>query len=419
MKKVKYFAAVSAMVLVAPAAMAQTIDNNFSRDRGKSVLERSRAEYAPLGLRLGAFNANASVDSSLGYTDNLFYDDTRKDGDANLYLKPSVDLSSTWSRHGLAFGAASEVIRYSSRDTENTSGWNAYARGRLDVSSAASLSADISHDRSYESRSSFQASQNALKPVPVDVDRAALSGTFVGNRMRLIGTLSTSSESYGRVSADNGGFVDSSGRDVTTNVASARVDYAVSPSVAVFVYAESNDRAYDTNRNFDSKGSIISVGASFEVTGLSRGELQVGSLKQDYKSLSSGNQSTTYVNGKLEWFPTPLTSVTGKLSRNVNDTPNISGGSVSAIATSTSLGVDHELLRNLILSAEYKHFSYDFSGIDRSDAGDTLTLSGRYYMNRRVSLDAAIRHEKYNSSGSQSFRDYTSNWLRLGLTWRY
>lgn len=419
MKKAVFLTAVSGLALIASGSMAQTIDNNFARDRGTSVTERARAEYAPLGLRLGAFMANTTVETSAGYTDNLYYNNARKESDASLGIRPQVDVNSTWSRHAVSFGAGSDIVSYSGNGDENTTSWNAYLRGRVDISSAATIAASYSHNRNYESRSSFQASLTSIEPVPYDIDAASITTTIVGNRLRFMGTLSSTNEDYKNVASLGGGIIDNSARDAKVNVVAGRVDYAVSPSVSVFVNAESNERKYASNPSYNNEGTILTVGSSFEITGLSRGELQIGRQKQDYSAVTAGDQSTTYINGKVEWFPTQLTSVTGKIERNVTDTPNISGPNVSAVYTAASIGVDHELLRNVLLLAEYQHTAYDFSGIDRSDNGDRVTLGGRYYMSRRISLDAAYRYENYKSSGTQAFREFTNNWIRLGVTWRY
>lgn len=422
MKKINLYTCVAtAGLLVASLstqAMAQNRDNNFSRDRSTSVEERARPEFTPLGLRAGSFVVTPVIGVGLGYKDNVYYTDTNKKSDAFLELTPGVVLTSNWGRHSLSLGAKSTVVQYASETNENTAVLNLNAQGRLDISSAASLAGNLSHETGYESRASFLADPNARKPVKITTTRAGLDLTLVGNRVRFIGSLNTEDESYDDVASLLGGTIPQGYRDMTGTTVSGRIDYAMSPSVSFFVYGASNQRRYDISSINDSDGAIFSVGTSFEIRSLSRGEIQIGTLAQDYKNQSVGKLTNTYYNGKLEWFPTELSTVTAKIGRQYSDTPSV-GGSVSALASTAGIAVDHELLRNLILSGDYEHASYEFNGIDRRDTRDTISFGARYLMNRRISLKANVGHQKYDSSGAQAFRNYSDNSVRVALVLQY
>ena len=66
--------------------------------------------------------------------------------------------------------------------------------------------------------------------------------------------------------------------------------------------------------------------------------------------------------------------------------------------TRLGLRVDHELLRNLILSLEWTTVDEDFDGIDRKDEIDTVDFSARYLMNRRAELVLAYSHRDRDSN---------------------
>jgi hypothetical protein len=417
MKKLM-LASVCLAAVGAGASHAQTINNNFSRDRSVSVAQRARPEYAPLGLRLGAFRLSPTLTAAAGYNDNVFYTETNEKSSGILVIAPRVSGATTWSRHALAFNVGAISESYGSASSENSTEWNANLSGRLDINSAASVAGDITHARTYESRYGYQSVAAAAERTPIDSDRANLSVTLIGNRLRFIGALGTSKETYGDVPSQLGGTIFQGYRDMTTMSLSGRVDYAISPALSVFVSVAKNERDYEAAVLNDSEGSILAVGSSFDISALARGEVQVGSFEQTYKG-SVGKQSNAYINALVEYFPSPLTTVTGTANRYFADYPSATGAGTTALNTRLGLSVDHELLRNLILSAGIQSQRYEFQGIDRDDKGFTVNLGGRYLLNRRVSLEAAYTYRKYESEGAAAFRNFTDNALLASVVLAY
>jgi len=419
MTKGVYVAAGAGLVLAgfAAGADAQTIDNNFSRDRSTAVLERAHPEYAPLGLRLGAFNVNPSLGVGLGFNDNVFYTSTNKKADAFLELAPTVKGQTTWSRHALSFNVGAVGNWYSKQTSENATAWDALFAGRLDISSASSLSGSISHGRSYELRSSYEANPNESEPVPIDRNRIAVDLVLVGNRLKFQGGLSQTDLTYHDVTTIGGAPLPMSYRNFKTSIATARADYAISPSISVFLATEANQRRYDVSTKNDSDGLILAVGSSFELGALVRGTVQLGTIQQDYKNLAVGKVSSGYANAKVEWFPTEITTVTGTISRSYYDTPTSATTATPTLYSSTAIVVDHELLRNLVLSAGLKFSTYEPKSINRKDRSHSLDLGARYLVNRRVTLVAGYGYEKYTSKGSA--RNFTDNSAKVSVLLQY
>ena len=365
-----------------------------------------------------SFVVTPQVEGDVGYNDNVLYTQSNKKSSSFLEVLPSVEVASDWGRNALSLGATSRIDEYDSASSEDTVTWDVNAAGRLDISSAANLAANLSHESGFESRSDFVADPDAKKPMPMDTNSASANLTWVGDRLRLQGGLATSNVSYGTVASVNGGIIDDHFRDMTEDQATGRVDYAISPSVSVFIYGEANQRRYKIDPSSNSDGQILSVGTSFEIGSLARGEVELGSLNQNYKSLVGGNQSSTYFNGKVQYFPTELTTLTATANRSYSDTPSVTGG-YTALNTQLGFAVDHELLRNLILKGAYEHSSYDFSGISRNDTANTVSLGARYYMNSRIYLKVGYDYEKYKSTGAQASRNFTDNAVRIGIVASY
>jgi hypothetical protein len=413
-------AAISMGLAMAQGAGAQTtIDNNFNRDRSTAVNERAKTDFQPLGVRLGAFMAQPSLGVSLVSNDNVFYDDAHKKSDVIVQLTPGVEVASDWSRNALAFGISSAIDQYGSATTENSTAWTAHVDGRYDISSHANVFGSLSHNDTPESRGDPLANSDALKPVKHRSDVSNVGLTLVGNRLRLIAQIGANEESYTDVASKSvpGTTIDPNHlRDLTTTNTSVRVDYAVSPAVSVFVDLEGNRREYKTNTAFDSEGNIIALGTSFDLTKLLRGEVSVGSMKQ--KNKLTGENKSTYVNASVEWFPTELTTVTVRGGTSFTEVP--STGAPTALATNSSINIDHELLRNLIISGSVGSDKYEYKGIDRTDTRDRFTLAANYFLSRRVILNASFNQEQLKSRGAQAFnKPYKDNSVQVGIVLKY
>ena len=96
-------------------------------------------------------------------------------------------------------------------------------------------------------------------------------------------------------------------------------------------------------------------------------------------------------------------------------------GSPGGISLTGGVTVDHELLRNLIVSAgvvagQTQFRDYFVNGqavpINRSDTGYGGTLGATYLMNRLVSVDLAYGYTSFNST---ALRRYSTNQLSLTL----
>jgi hypothetical protein len=164
----------------------------------------------------------------------------------------------------------------------------------------------------------------------------------------------------------------------------------------------------------------VLAGANFELAALVRGEIGVGYLTQEFDDSAFDDVSGFGARAQVEWFPTQLTTVTLTGSRTVEDAA-ISRSS-SYLSNNVNLQVDHELLRNLILSGTAGYGKDDYRGIDRTDERYNAGVSATYIMNRAVGVTLAYNHMNQDSSGADSSLDvanYTVDRVALTLTLQY
>ncbi len=404
--------------LAAPAALAQTPDSPFFRNRFVAVTDRPQPEFDPQPVRLGSFILNSSLGLGVGYNDNVFSTENNETSDTYFQLNPHAELQSDWANHSLSLGFDVNDTQFSSESDESTVDGEGHINGRLDVTREFALGAGFSGARYHQPRNDPGSPGAAVEPI--EFGRSQLNGnaTWTRSRFQLRGEVGQIDMDYKDVGAVGGGRIDQDFRDSTEDYFSVRGTYAVSPDVAVFLDGRFSNVDYDDpgtvlNPTRDSDQTNIHVGLDFELEAPFRGDVGIGYLTDDKKSALRPDFDGISLDGRLIWFPTQITTVTFTGVRTTFDP----GLFTSATASLTAFGVhiDHELRRNIVLFGDLRHQDSDFEGIDRKDSILTFAVGGGYKLNRNARVDLTYTLLNQDSSGAQRDRDLSQNKLSLTL----
>jgi hypothetical protein len=372
-----------------------------------SVRDRTRADYDPLGMRLGAFQLNGSVDFGVTYNDNIFAEESGfEDEDVIFSINPNARLESNWSRHSLGFYAGAGYYNNQDFSSEDAETYYLRSVGRLDIGSNSSLTGVLGYAREVEPRTDPD-SPLTLEPIEFDRSEAALIAEHRFNRFRIVGEAFRTE--YDFRNAQN--F-----RDNETTGLRGRIEAEITPRLGALVEATTDERDYPNSPSLSSEGQSYLVGATVKFTDLMQGELLVGQFERDYNN-GALNSEGLAVSANLQWYVTRLTTLTFDANRSTEE--QIGGGTSTPYVQSSFGGrVDHELRRNIILSAGATGGRREFSGVDREDDYLIADAGVEYLLNRRVALSARYIREEVESSGAAAFRDFEVNRFSLGLSLR-
>ena len=438
-KKQSLFAGAALALAMGGAAHAQTVqgalssaggdNDNFRRDRNVSVRQRQHPGYQPLGLRQGAFMIWPKVTFSSEYNDNIFATDNDKVADGIFQLSPEIRVTSNWSRHALSAHAESTINQYAQHSDQNTTDYSFGADGELDVLRSLSLSSGVDFSHVTEPRTNA-GSEGQPFAVQYELTSGYLAGVKTFNRLKLSARGDWSQYNYLNVT----GNFPQNDRDRDQWLATARADYALSPDTAVFLEVAGNWRRYRLSAspiengvpiypgfvNRDSEGVTALVGANFDLAALVRGEVGVGYMEQSFKDPAMSDYGGLGARAEVSWFPTQLTTLTVTGSRSVEDATMARASTY--LSTNLRLRVDHELLRNLVISGAATYGDDDYRGIDRRDKRYGAGIAANYLMNRNVGLNLAYNFYKKEADGadpSVAFGNATVNRVGLTLTLQY
>ena len=378
------------------------------RDESVSVRDRARPEYDPLGKRFGGFNLNASLDFGVASTDNLFAEDDAFAQDDMIYTAgANARLSSNWTRHALSIEGGVETTSHQDFSSEDSDAHYLRGVGRLDVGSNTRVTAIAGIAHQVEPRTDPD-SPLTLDPIEYDRTDTSIGVTHAFNRFLVTGEVARSEYSFDGTQ---------SFRDNTEDVLRGRVEAEITPRLGAVLEASTDQRDYDNAPGQSSEGSNIRVGATINFTDLMKGEITVGQFQRDYDSPVLGSTDGLAVASNLEWYVTRLTTLTFHARRNAED---VIGGAYGLPYIETEYGarVDHELLRNVILSGGARFGTREYDVVDRDDDFTHAEVGADYLMNRRVAVRARYTYDQVDSSGAAAYRDFEVNALSLGLSLR-
>lgn len=413
------------LMVIGSAATGQEVPPGTGQEvpPGVGAADRPRPEYKPIGLRSGTFFIYPAVSIASSYNDNLFATEDNTVSDFGVGIAPELKVESDWGRHSLAAFAYSDSTFYADTSSLDYTNWGARGEGRLDVSDRTSIEVGGGFDRLNQAPGNI----NTVSPTKHRIVYDVLSGE-VGvrqtlNRLELLLQGQIRKYDFEDAQLRSGGDLDQDFRDRTAMEGLFQATYAFSPGYAAFIQANINQRNYalspgdpdfiageDFDR--DSYGYGLEAGLAFELTHLLYGHIGVGYINQSYQSPALADVSAPSVGADLLWNVTTLTSIRLNASRQVNDSTLPNSG--ARLRSEVSLGVDHELLRNLIVTLNGTYRNQEFTGINRSDNYYRGEGAVRFLLSPLVTFEAGYQYRTRTSD--RNIQEYSRNVVEVSMT---
>jgi hypothetical protein len=389
----------------------------FARD--ETVANRARPELDALGVRSGSFKIFPVLAGGGIYNSNIYADDVNVFSDTIFVVSPGIDFESDWNNHAVRVGAAADAYRYTDFDSENRTDYAVYGEGRLDMSSSRFILGEISHARQHEDRFS---ADDVRGFNPTRFYRNDISVSYEAPRGPRRFHTELIAE-YRDLDFENafgaGGVINNDDRDRHRVTGTARVGYGFHPEYSVFLQGSAHTVDYeqefdDGGFNRNSNGYEVALGTTLDFSGEAFGDIFVGYLSEKYDDPRFQAVSGPSFGIEVFWNVSGLTTLSVLGRREVE--PTTIGESGGTDNTRFGVGVDHELLRNMIVSLDLNTEKEDFIGIARRDDNRFANLSIRYIMNRRAELTFEYQYRQRDSEPSPNTGiEFSRNLVALTL----
>lgn len=392
-------AAAQTSTLLLPAATNSR--DAYDRGHNVSVAERPKPEYDPLGIRLGSFILNPQLNMSVAYTNNVFNDNNTRRRDVYSSVEPYAGISSDWSVHQVRLTGAGDLRRYASESVRNQNAWYIDLSGRADVSSALTVTVNGEIDRSYETPFSGDVVANLRVPSRYLRKFSGVRAVYDVGKSRVIGTLDRSAYTFDAVGFADGSTRDQRYRDRVTDAGTATYELGFSPSLSVYGRAEIDQNQYSTlafgRPNRDSSGYRAIVGTNFDFAGVARGTLAIGYSYRNFRASNLyRNASGLSFEGRGDWFPSELTTVSVLAQRRLIDVDLAGAG--TTWDNRARITVDHELLYNMIVTVGAEVGKREYPERAASTSLYRAEISARYQSTRWFGLSADVGYGSTNPS---------------------
>lgn len=408
-------------VLLLPSfADAQAVPRGEAR-RGVGVADRAREDFDPIGVRLGGFRANAALELGAGYDDNLF--GTRRNRTADGYgtWLGEAGVQSDWSRHALGLTGRVEQRRYIDNGALDWTDYAVGAFGRYDVNADTNVELRLNRAQEHLETSSIDVQEAGLtRPVPYTYNEAQVQGQTRFNRIGVL--LLGNYRGYSFENVDVGPAPapgaprpgDISRFDFQSLIGAVGLTYEVGAGRFVNLIGRYQDITYDDSAQSsrDSKTWEVLAGFTYDFDGIWAARVAAGYRQRDYAGAGIKNLAGPAFEGEVTWQPTLLTTVGFGLRRSIEE--SIRNNAVSYTRTQAQVKVDHEYLRNVILSVELGADRREYDQPSEQATDGYGILSARWLINRNLSLQASYQHVR-RLDASAGVDEYDRNLLQLRL----
>jgi hypothetical protein len=399
--------------LVAPrTAQAQVIDQyldaaipGYDTQAGVTVATRARPEYDAPGIKLGGFVLSPVLAESLGYDDNVTGTPAAH-GSAFAETNASVNLDGGWST--TKFGAALTLddFEYFSQPKQSFTNWTAALGG--------------SHEFGRDVLSIGYTHLN-LNQTPRDLDVPGLDQSLAYRvddlranyhidmgHIFLQPGIDVADYNYDNGRADNQVYLQSyRDRIVVSPELIGSYELATRRRVVVILrdtQSDFNAAPPATPRQNFNDFSVLG-GVAYDADGVIEFRLLGGYEERNFSSSTYRMIQAPILEGAVTWTPTGLTTVTGTAARYIED--SAAEATVGYTETALKVQVDHELFRNIILTAKAGYYIDDYASNGAVSGGSqtyfTGTIGGSYALTRNIRLAADYTYSTRNSSNNAAF----------------
>ncbi|HYZ32711.1 MAG TPA: outer membrane beta-barrel protein [Crenalkalicoccus sp.] len=374
-----------------PAAAQDIVPGDVAR--GITVLTRPRPDFDPLGVRLGAFQLDAALESGAGYDSNVFGRSTNVVSDGFAGESANVSLNSLWSTHALGVSGQMNGRQYFSRTELDWTDWNLGGFGRYDFSPYTSMDLRYRHYREHYDVFNFDVqSAGIVRPVPFNSDEVVLSGATQLNRFGA--NASFTYRTYDFQNVPEISLFPTSLNSFNTIIGVLGGSYAFAPGRYVTAQVQLQDITYTNNaqsfRNSFTYAGL--VGVQYDFNGIWQGRLSIGYRRREYQGPGIKPLEGPAVEGELIWAPTLLTTVGLRVSRTIEE--SIRQNAVSYERLVGGITVDHEYRRNVILSGAVQVSNYNYQAPSQSATDMNIIGGGTWMINRNLALVGSYQYSQ-------------------------
>lgn len=377
-----------------------------------SVQDRPRVAYDPQGIRAGIFKIDANLGIGVEHSDNIFAASENEIDDVLTVLSPSVDMLADWGHTSLAVSGDLSVGRHNDFSNEDFDDYSVAAIARRRLGSDGLFRFGVKSSNGHDSRR-VPTDEDGIRPNEYSKDSIELGLTGAVNALTVELELKSEDIDYEDAQGLNE-IINNDDHDRRENEFQFRLGSSSEHLVSPFIEVNVDERNYDqptddSGVSRSSDGAAVGMGVRLNNYGKFNGQLLLGRISRNYDDAQRGDTDGFWSRSLLEWNATGLTTLTLRYETRIDETnvTNSAGIEVDEL----DFRIDHELLRNLIVSVGAQRSQENYVAAARDDDISLWTAEITYLINNRLRLSGEF--ESYDRESSAASQSFTENRFRI------
>ena len=401
-------------LLLPGLARAQSFDQYLSPTvpgydtlRGLEIPARPRTEYDPLGVQVGEYIVRPQLDQGVGYDTNVLGTNPAT-GSFFVSTAPQVSINSNYGGNnsiGANFGLNN--FAYTDQKQETHTDWNASVGGTFQVGQDL-LTGSIAEIYAHENPTDIN-SPTLFSPLGFKVTDLRLRYSSQFEYFNLQPNFDYQGYRFDDVRLP-GATVGQQSRDRDDFTGGLTVRFGKIPERSFVLVVQATNSHYIASQGTppqvpaltprpDSINYQVLGGVQYSFSANLQALALLGYDLQTFNNRAYQQITAPVAQGVLIWAPSGLTTVTGRVSRTIED--SIGQTTSGVVLTQASLTVDHEYLRNVLLQGRFGAISSQFTGSQTQSIYD-FGGSVSYLFNRNMRLTATLDYfDSVGNAGNQ------------------
>ena len=379
------------------------------------------AAYAvePQGIELGSgVTLLPSVGLKITDNDNIYLQDSDNEVSSTITrLTPAVGVNVDMGATVIDALVKGEIGQYTKDDNDDYTDAN-YAVGvASQLTDRNAIRGSVTLNQGHDARGSGTLegtdALNTDKPDQYDETTVFLNYVYGAESSML--NASVGVEQYSKDYKNNKDVTSDREHDKTK--LTARLDINVSSATKAIVELRNTDISYDNDSAIAGDGSVLTglVGASWDITGKTTGEVKLGMIDRDFDDSAKDADSRFTWEASVTYSPLSYSVITLTTAQAANETTSAGLGSYIA-SDFTALNWKHEFSPFVALSvdASLNNSEYVDAANDREDEVVAYGISGVFSPSKNV--DVVVGYKASERSSNVDGLDYDQKVIDLTMS---
>ena len=376
------------------------------------LIREYRIDSEELGVRTGSLRLDPAFTVDLTQNSNVFATSSDEESDLVTSLRPALRLRNIESPHLLQLIVGAELANYSDFSSEDYDDATVVFNADWELNESNALGLTLAYEEGHEDRTSSDA-RNGIELTDLDESKAQLVYRGTRGWADFGIELRHRTFDYGTTKLADGSSLSNDNRDHDTDYFAVDAGLSDEQRYSPYIRLGRLDRNFDAADGLDrsSDSSFAHLGMRTSRQAVLSSDFYVGYAWNNFTDNQFEDFNDFVLGGNLSWWPTRLTNITGRLTREVDGTTL--AGAAGTESTDLRIGLDHELRRYLNLSVIGGYGSDDYVNLDRKDTDLYGMIELSRSLGRKLRIGAAYTYNERSVSPDDSDSEFAQSLFTL------